>query len=216
MKASTKRKLQIRILLVLGALIIVYVCNGLFNEKLNALEHRSLDYLLALRPKVKPADRSNKHTVAHVDANSYFSRPQHGQVIRNLAAMKVSAQLVDFMFEEMVSNAEDQPLINATKDAGNVYFGLTFDSLTKPIGAGSYLPETDDDIHPSSEKWRVVLNGAIESFYFGANPRLPYRTLAGAWIPQPDTRPGWHSSSLAAARALQRRFISQSFLSDGV
>ncbi len=179
MKASTKRKLQIRILLVLGALIVVYVCSGLFNDKLNALETRLIDQLFVLRPQVKPADRLN-NTVAHVDANSYFSRPQHGQVIRNLAAMKVSAQLVDFIFEDMVSKAEDQPLIDATKAAGNVYFGLTFDSLSKPIGESNYSPETDDDINPSSEKWQVVLNGATELFYFGGNPRLPYRTLAAS------------------------------------
>ncbi len=180
MKASTKRKLEIRIFLVLGAMIVVYVCNGLFNEKLNALENRSLDYLFALRPKVKPAVRPNMNAVAHVDSNSYFSRPQHGQVIRNLAAMKVSAQLVDFIFEEKVSDAEDQPLIDATKDAGNVYFGLTFDSLTAPIRAGNHSPETDDDINPGSEKWRVVLNGTTESFYVGDNPRLPYRALAAS------------------------------------
>ena len=180
MKAATKRKLQIRIALVMGALIITHVCYGLFSDKLNVLETRLVDQLFVLRSKVNPVDRLNKNTVAHVDANSYFSRPQHGQVIRNLAAMKVSAQLVDFIFEDMVSKAEDQPLIDATKAAGNVYFGLTFDSLSKPIGESNYPPETDDDYNPSSEKWQVVLNGATESFYFGGNPRLPYPDLAAS------------------------------------
>ena len=180
MKASTKRKLQLRILLVLGAVVVVYVCHGLFVDKLNALETRIIDHLLALRHKVKPTDPFFKFSVAHVDANYYFSRPQHGQVIRNLAAMKVSAQLVDFIFEEVVSDTEDQPLIDATKEAGNVYFGMSFDSLTTPIGAGNYSAETDDDINPGSKKWRVVLNSATESFYFGANPRLPYRALAAS------------------------------------
>ena len=180
MKASTKHKLQIRILLVLGALIVVYVCNGLFFDKLNALETRIIDQLFVFRTNLKPADPPYKKSVAHVDVNSYFSRPQHAQVIRNLAAMKVSAQLVDFIFEDMVSKVEDQPLINATKAADNVYFGLAFDSLSKQIGEPNDSLETDDNINPGSAKWQVVLNGATESFYFGANPRLPYRTLAAS------------------------------------
>jgi serine phosphatase RsbU (regulator of sigma subunit) len=94
--------------------------------------------------------------------------------------MKVSAQLVDFIFEDMVSKEQDQPLINATKAAGNVYFGLAFDSLKKPIGELNYSPETEDNINPGSEKWQVVLNGASESFYFGGNPRLPYHSLASS------------------------------------
>jgi serine phosphatase RsbU (regulator of sigma subunit) len=164
----------------MGALILAYVCYGLFYDKLDALESRIIDHLFVLRTNVKPADPPYKDTVAHVDANSYFSRPQHGQVIHNLAAMKVSAQLVDFIFEDMVSKEEDRPLINATKAAGNVYFGLTFDSLKKRFGERNYLPETEDNINPVSPKWQVVLNGATESFYFGANPRLPYRTLASS------------------------------------
>jgi serine phosphatase RsbU (regulator of sigma subunit) len=180
LKGSTKRKLQLRIVLILVALIVVYVCHGLFFDKLNALETRIVDHLFVLRQKVKPADLSHENTVAHVDANSYFSRSQHAQVIRNLAAMKVSAQLVDFIFEDVVSKEQDQPLIDATKAAGNVYFGLTFDSLAKPFGELNYSPETDDDMNPGSASWQVVLNGATESFYIGGNPRLPYPNLASS------------------------------------
>ncbi|MEX1329743.1 MAG: SpoIIE family protein phosphatase [Desulfobacterales bacterium] len=180
MKGSKKCKLQLRILLVLGAVIVVYVCHGLFFDKLNALETRIIDHLFVLRPKVKPADPPFKNSVAHVDANYYFSRPQHAQVIRNLAAMKVSAQFIDFIFEDMISNTEDQPLIDATKDAGNVYFGLTFDSLTKPFKEPNYSPENVDIVYPGFAKWQVVLNGATESFYVGDNPRLPYRRLAAS------------------------------------
>jgi len=119
LKASTKRKLRIRLLLVLGALIISYVGYGLFSDKFQMLDSRVIDQLFVLRSKVKPIHHHND-TVIHVDANFYFSRAQHAQVISNLASMNVSAQLVDFIFSEMVSKEEDQPLINATKEAGNV------------------------------------------------------------------------------------------------
>ena len=180
MKASTKRKLQIRIALVLGALIIAYVCCALFSEKLNALDSRIIDQLFVLRPKVKPAHPLYKNTVALVDANSYFSRPQHAQVIRNLAAMKVSAQLVDFIFEDMVGKEEDRPLINATQAAGNVFYGLTFKFLKNQFRGHNYFPDTEDKIYPGSPKWQVVIKEDTESFYFGADPRLTYPALSSA------------------------------------
>ena len=180
MKASTKRKLQIRIVLVIGALIIAYFCCGLFADQLNTLDSRIIDQLFVLRPNVKPADPLYSNAVAHVDANFYFSRPQHAQVIQNLTAMKVSAQMVDFIFEDRVSNEEDRPLINATKSAGNVYYGLTFEYLKMRFGEDNYLPETEDDIYPNSPKWQVVLKGDTESFYSGADPRQTYPALASS------------------------------------
>ena len=182
MKGSTKRKLQIRILLVLSALIVAHVCYGLFNDKLKALETRIIDHLFVLRPSVKAADPPHNNTIAHIDANYYFSRSQHGQVIRTLSTMKVSAQVVDFIFEDMISKEEDRPLISASKTAGNVYYGLTFETLKKRFGEGNDLPETEDELNPafSIPKWQVILKGAADSFYFGANPRLPYRSLASS------------------------------------
>ena len=161
----------------MGALIIAYVCYGMFSDKLNALDSWIIDHLFVLRTNVKLADPPYKGTVALVDANSYFSRPQHAQVIRNLAAMKVSAQLVDFIFEEMVSKEEDRPLINATKSAGNVYYGLSFESLKKQSGKHHKSPETEENIYPGSPKWQVVIKGDSQSFYSGANPRLTYSAL---------------------------------------
>ena len=187
MKGSTKRKLQIRILLVTGALIVSYVCYGIFYDKLDDLECRIVDQLFVLRSNVKAADPPYKNSVVHIDANYYFSRSQHGQVIQNLAAMGVAAQMVDFIFEEMVSQEEDRPLISATKAAGNVYFGLTFDSLKKRpgdreerFGERNDLPETEDNRNPSSLNWPVVSKGGTESFYFGAKPQLPYNSLAAS------------------------------------
>jgi hypothetical protein len=164
----------------MGALIIAYVCYGLFSDKFDALDSRIIDLLFVLRPNVKPAHPLYENTVAHVDANFYFRRAQHAQVIRNLTAMKVSGQLVDFIFEDMVSKVKDRPLIEATKSAGNVYYGLTFESLKKQSEEHNYLPETEDNTFPGTPKWQVVIEGDTESFYFGADPRLTYSALASS------------------------------------
>ncbi len=189
MKASTKRKLRIRLLLVLAALIISYVCYGLFSDKFQILDSQITDQLFVLRSKLKPTHQHND-SVIHVDANFYFSRSQHAQVIRNLASMNVSAQLVDFIFAEMVSKEEDQPLINATKEAGNVYYGLTFESLKKQFEKQKNSARED----PEYIKWQVAAKGGDDSFYPGINPQFTYHALSSAarglgflnLIPDPD------------------------------
>ena len=184
-----KRKLRIRLLLVLGALIISYVCYGLLSDKFQVLDLKIIDRLFALRSNLKP-NRHPNGIVIHVDANFYFSRAQHAQVVRNLASMNVSAQLVDFIFADMVSKEEDQPLIMATKEAGNVYYGLAFESLKRQSEQSKNSPRED----PALTRWQVAAKSGAESFYPGMNPQLPYHALSSAagglgflnLIPDPD------------------------------
>ncbi len=175
MNFETKRKLQMRLLLILGALIVSYACSGLFADTFEILELKAVDQLFALRSKLTPKPHPN-NTVIHVDANFYFSRAQHAQVIRNLASMNVSAQLIDFIFAETVSKEEDQSLINATREAGNVYYGLIFESLKKQI------KEQKNPVQENikSSKWQVRAENGIDSFYLGINPQLTYHDLVSA------------------------------------
>ena len=175
MNFKTKRKLQMRLLLILGALIVSYACSGLFKGTLEILELKAVDQLFALRSKLKPKPYPN-NTVVHVDANFYFSRAQHAQVIRNLASMNVSAQLVDFIFAETVNDEEDQSLIKATREAGNVYYGLVFESVKKQIKKQKN-PVPENII---SSKWQMTAKNGADSFYLGINPKLTYHGLMSA------------------------------------
>ena len=102
MKASLKRKLQTRILLALSALIVGHIFYGVFQEKFKTWDTRIIDRLFVLRPQVNPIKQHHTDAIVHIDANLYFSRPQHAQIIRNLAAMDVSAQLIDFIFTDQI------------------------------------------------------------------------------------------------------------------
>jgi hypothetical protein len=93
------------VLLVLSALIISYICYGMFPHIFKTWDSRIIDHLFVLRPKVNPVLTSHPDIVIHVDANLYSSRPQHAQIIRNLAAMDVSAQLIDFVFTDRISDS---------------------------------------------------------------------------------------------------------------
>ena len=74
-------------------------------------------------------------TVVHIDLNDtaiqqlktyYLTRSQYARVIRNLAGMRVAAQAYDLIFAAGTSQADDQAIIGATREAGNVYFGMAF------------------------------------------------------------------------------------------
>ncbi|CAB1055978.1 Serine phosphatase RsbU, regulator of sigma subunit [Olavius sp. associated proteobacterium Delta 1] len=180
MKAPIKRKLRTRILLALGALLISYIVYGLFQENFNTWDSRIIDQLFVLRPKVNPVLKGHPDLVIHVDANLYSSRPQHAQVIRNLTSMQVSAQLIDFIFTDMVSTTDDQPLLDATRKAGNVYFGLAFEQLMRQaVKVKENSADTGDQL-ADVKKWQPVIDTSPDYFWVGAKPNLPYQTLASA------------------------------------
>ncbi|CAB1080270.1 Serine phosphatase RsbU, regulator of sigma subunit [Olavius algarvensis Delta 1 endosymbiont] len=178
MKASDTRKLQYRVLLVLVALITSYIIFVLFQERFKAWNSRVIDRLFELRTEANPQGKTAPDAVVHVDANLYFSRPQHAQIIRNLADMAVSAQLIDFIFTDQISAADDQPLIVATRNAGNVYYGLSFGELHRKAEADPASSQTVDRQLPDSSGWPIKLAADPRHFWVGINPRSPFKTLA--------------------------------------
>ena len=77
--------------------------------------------------------------------------------------MGVSAQLFDFIFAEMVSQEEDQPLIQATREAGNVYYGLTFESLNDHPAKKKDLTGAKDGQKTAAINWPVVVDNNPDS-----------------------------------------------------
>jgi len=174
----SKRKQQTRIGLILGALIIAYICYALIPEKFQALDSRIIDKLFVLRTKAKPVHRRIDDQIVHIDANFYISRSQHARILRNLSAMGVSAQLIDFIFAEMVSQEEDQPLIQATRETGNVYYGLTFESLNNRPAKKEELTEAQDGQKTVAINWPVVVDNNPDTLFIGTNPQFTYPALA--------------------------------------
>ena len=92
--------------------------------------------------------------------------------------MNVAIQLYDFIFAAPSNDQEDQALIDATKQAGNVYFGLAFELVNKkeqqpnqPIGAKEAL-------YMEKTKWQVDIKGDPTSLYSGINPLITFPALA--------------------------------------
>jgi len=112
--------------------------------------------------------------------NLYLNRSHFTQVISNLAAMGVSAQVFDFIFAAKLNEEDDLTLINAAKEAGNVYLGLAFQlrRQNQPQPKKTGFPEGNPYILQTS--WDVALKGNPETLYVGENPVTTYPELAFA------------------------------------
>ena len=163
--------------MLLVALATAYSCYGLFPSKFKTWDSLIIDRLFVLRANIRAVLPSDPDAIVHVDANNYFSRSQHAQVIRNLTAMDVSAQLVDFIFADMISETEDRQLIDASQKAGNVYYGLRFHFLTEQLAADKLSPEVQKIRRPVAKVWPVVFKDNPKFFYAGTAPRITYPEL---------------------------------------
>jgi adenylate cyclase len=129
------------------------------------------------------------NTVAHVDLNNtsiqrlndiYLDRDHFAQLIRNLSAMGVSAQVFDFIFAAKKDEKGDRALIQATRDAGNVYLGLAFELWQQDQPRRSQPAHKDAIAYVDQTKWRLMVEGSPDSLYEGRNPLITFSDLARA------------------------------------
>ena len=147
---------------------------------------QTTDKILSLKANSKFFRSRYDDTIVHVDLNNtslhalnnyYLDRRHHGQVIRNLAAMNVAAQMYDFIFAGPTDNQKDLDLIRATQTAGNVYFGMAFrlhspDNPPTVIGDKSRI-----DKRLQKSKWQLSDPHGYTDFYIGTNPLTTYPRL---------------------------------------
>ena len=125
-------------------------------------------------------------TVVHVDLNDtaihqlktyYVTRSQYGQLIRNLAGMRVAAQAYDLIFAAGTSHEDDQAIIEATREAGNVYLGMAFTfGLQGGAPPNRTVPEIREYLDDTSWAVKVVGNG--DGLYSGTKPLITFPPLA--------------------------------------
>ena len=176
--ASSNRKLQLRVGLILAAMILAYGCYALIPNKFLDLDVRLADRLFVMRADKKPVRHPVDDRIVHIDANLYFSRSQHARVFRNLSELGIDAQIVDFIFDDMVSQEDDRPLIQATREAGNLYYGLAFESLYLQGASSHEISNSKIDPGALAENWPIEVEGSPDSFFIGTGPRLTYPDLS--------------------------------------
>lgn len=128
-------------------------------------------------------------TIVHVDLNNtsirllnnfYLNRYHHAQIIRNLYAMGVSAQLYDFILAAKSSEEEDKELIDATSEGGRVYYGLAFELLKEKDTRRGDLNQSEAIDYLHKTKWQGIAQNDSGQFYVGSKPLATFHDLASA------------------------------------
>jgi adenylate cyclase len=176
-------KYWVSLLLVAGAFLAAHLHFLLLPGIFKTWNARSTDQMFVLRnawPRFKPVYNP---VVAHVDltnstirtlATPYLNRLDFSRVINNLAAMKVSGQLWDFIFAAPDRPAYDAALISATRRAGNVYYGMALELSLQPEVPGNPPPLE------GVRTWQGVAVGDTRQIPVGLAPFSTFGELAAA------------------------------------
>lgn len=187
MTTNRKRKHRVTIILILSSFLAAHLCFWLLPNLFEIWNSQAVDQFFVLRSSSERLRLPYDRTVAHVDLNNssirrledlYLNRSHFAQATRNLSAMHVSAQVYDFIFAARLDEKTDRALIEATRQAGNVYFGLAFE-----LWEGRHLEkirEKEEEQMPHLErtKWDVRVDGDVGSFYVGREPLCTFPELA--------------------------------------
>ncbi len=128
-------------------------------------------------------------TIVHVDINNtaiqklnnyYLNRSYYARAVRNLAAMGTAIQAYDFIFASRLNAQDDQALIEATREAGTVYFGLAFLLADHEGTARKNARNEEIDRYLERTKWPLHVIGDPSGLYFGKDPLTTFIPLASA------------------------------------
>jgi adenylate cyclase len=184
---SRRQPTKVTILLVVTAFAAANLCLWLLPGVFAPWNAQLIDRLFRLRHAVDRLRPAYNEKIVHVDINNsaiqklnnyYLNRSYYARVVRNLATMGATIQAYDFIFASRLNAQDDQALIDATREAGTVYFGLAF-VLTQNGAAGKQRPDIEE-IHRylESTKWPLHVIGDPSGLYFGRDPLTTFIPLA--------------------------------------
>jgi len=174
-------------ILIIGALVVAHGCFWSLPGVFQIWNAQTVDSLFLLRSNLEELRPAYKDRVVHLDFNNssverlgrhHVSRKDFADVVKNLAAMGVSAQAFDFILADRLNESDDLALIDAVKEAGDVYFGIAFELLLpgdlqreepRPSKGSPFIGQI---------KWNMSLEGKGGSLYEGINPLSTYSDLA--------------------------------------
>ena len=174
--------------MIVGAYLTAHVCFCLLPILFETWEKKAIDRLFLFRSSSSYFQPKYDGTIVHVDISDtslkilktfYLDRSHYARVIRNLAKMNVSAQMYDFIFAARSDHEEDRALIDATKEAGNVYFGLAFKLAERKNQKSQQLKRDSKEVaYLELTEWNVVVDGEPNDLYKGIKPLITFPELA--------------------------------------
>ncbi len=182
-------QLKKRLLIALASLLASYLCFWLFPSVFQTLNAKVIDRLFISRSESDYLKPDYDDTIVHIDLNDsslkmlksyYLNRSHYARVIRNLSAMGVSVQLVDFIFAAPSSEPDDRALKEATEDAGSVYYGMAFElNEADNIQPPRFRSDADKQ-YLDATAWQIKVIGGLKSMVVGTNPLITFPTFSEA------------------------------------
>lgn len=165
-----------------------HICFWILPNLFETWDKKAIDRLFLFRSSSSYFQPKYDGTIVHVDISDtslkrlktfYLDRSHYARVIRNLAKMNVSAQMYDLIFAARSDQVEDRALIDATREAGNVYFGLAFKLLERRAHKGRRFKEDSKEaLYLEGTEWNVVDDGDPNDLYEGVKPLITFQELA--------------------------------------
>ena len=121
--------------MVVTSFLAIYVLTWLLPRVFEPWNAQVMDMLFRWRSTSSRFQPPYDPTVVHIDLNNssiqqldnfYLNRSHFARVLGNLNRLGVASQFYDFIFAAKSNERDDNTLIEGTRIAGNVYYGLAF------------------------------------------------------------------------------------------
>jgi adenylate cyclase len=189
LNTASRSNARVTIVLIVASCVAAHFLFYLLPKVFEPWNAQAIDQLFRLRSRFEHLQPAYDATIVHVDLNNssiqqlhnfYLNRGDYAQVLRNLAAMHCAAQMYDFIFAARSNEKDDAALIEATAEAGNVYYGLAF-----TLGEGvrvrlGQFPGEEVAHYLEGTQWSVRVEGDPGSFFVGTDPLISFPALANA------------------------------------
>jgi adenylate cyclase len=184
---SQRKMKRDMVFLIMISFLASHLCFLILPKVFEPWDAQIIDQLFVLRDSINRLRPRYDRTLIHVDINNsavqqldnfYLNRAHYARVINNLAAMKSAVEAFDFIFAARTNAKDDKRLIDATKEAGNVYFGLAFSLSDHPERLQSGEKSREVLRYLDDVKWRVDLKGDASDFYSGGEPLITFPALS--------------------------------------
>lgn len=168
MNTIKARRLRTGLLISTAVILFSHLIYGLLPDATTMWNHRVIDRLFQFRASSAAFKPFYDDTVVHVDITQstlqridrrHLNRHHHARAIANLGAMATTSQLYDFVFASERSANEDRELVEATRNAGNTYFGLVFLFDRAHLQTGATSSDSSAKPYLDATRWDVMLKG---------------------------------------------------------
>jgi CHASE2 domain-containing sensor protein len=174
-----------------------------YPEGLDTWNERLVDRFFLLKTRNPAWQTAYDDSIVHIDLNNtslrvlkdfHPSRAHYARVIANLGKIKVALQMCDIIFAGETSASNDRMLMEATRAARAVVFGMAFRLVADPQPREESAQDPHALAYLRQSLWKLPASRAVDGFYTGVDPLITHVPLAElslglgflTLIPDPD------------------------------